>query len=84
MKVLAKYTKVNDEKILEESYRFSVDALSKEGSMAPEAFGALVEQLVSQKSIDDAAGTKLPLTAYFDNRFVNELEKEGFFKKLWQ
>jgi len=82
-KTLAKYTKVNDEKILEESYRFSVEALSKEGSMPQEAFAALVEQLVSQKSIDEAASKKLPLTAYFDNRFVNELEKEGFFKKLW-
>ncbi len=29
MKTLAKYTKVNDEKILEESYRFSVDARAK-------------------------------------------------------
>ncbi len=83
MKTLAKYTKVNDEKILEESYRFSVDALSKEGFMPPEAFTALVEQLVSQKSIDEAASKKLPVTAYFDNRYVNELEKEGFFKKLW-
>jgi ABC-type nitrate/sulfonate/bicarbonate transport system substrate-binding protein len=84
MKTLAKYTKVNDEKILEESYRFSLDGLSKEGSMAPEAFSALVEQLVSQKAIDEAASKKLPVSAYFDNRFVNDLEKEGFFKKLWQ
>lgn len=84
IKVLAKYTKVNDEKILEESYRYSVEALSKEGYMPPEAFATLVEQLVSQKSIDEAASKKLPLTAYFDNRYVNELEKEGFFKKLWQ
>ena len=84
IKTLAKYTKVNDEKILEESYRFSVEGLSKEGFMPPEAFSALVEQLVSQKSIDEAASKKLPLTAYFDNRYVNELEKEGFFKKLWQ
>jgi NitT/TauT family transport system substrate-binding protein len=84
MKTLAKYTKVNDEKILEESYRFSLDGLSKEGSMAPEAFSALVEQLVSQKAIDEAASKKLPVSAYFDNRFVNELERDGFFKKLWQ
>ncbi len=84
IKSLAKYTKVNDEKILDESYRYSVEALSKEGMMAQEAFAALVEQLVSQKSIDEAASKKLPLTAYFDNRFVIELEKEGFFKKLWQ
>jgi NitT/TauT family transport system substrate-binding protein len=84
MKTLAKYTKITDEKILEESYRFSVEALSKEGFMPTEAFTALVEQLLGQKQIDEAASKKTPVTAYFDNRFVNELEKEGFFKKLWQ
>ena len=84
LKVLAKYTKVNDDKILDESYRFSVEALSKKGFMPPEAFTALLEQMIGQKSIDEAASKKLPITAYFDNRFVNELEKEGFFKKLWQ
>jgi ABC-type nitrate/sulfonate/bicarbonate transport system substrate-binding protein len=84
VKTLAKYTKVNDDRILDESYRFSVEALSKEGFMPPEAFTALVEQLLSQKSIDEAASKKFPVTAYFDNRYVNELEKEGFFKKLWQ
>ena len=84
IKTLAKYTKINDEKVLEESYRFSIEGLSKEASMPPEAFTALVEQLVSQKSIDEAAVKKIPVTAYFDNRFVSELEKEGFFKKLWQ
>jgi hypothetical protein len=81
---LAKYTKISDEKILDESYRFSVEALSKEGFMPTEAFTALVEQLLGQKQIDETASKKIPVTAYFDNRFVNELEKEGFFKKLWQ
>jgi NitT/TauT family transport system substrate-binding protein len=84
IKTLAKYTKITDEKILDESYRFSVEALSKEGFMPTEAFTALVEQLLGQKQIDEAASKKTPGTAYFDNRFVNELEKEGFFKKLWQ
>jgi NitT/TauT family transport system substrate-binding protein len=84
IKTLAKYTKLNDEKILEESYRFSLDTLSRDGFMPAEAFTALLEQLVEQKAIDDAASKKLPLTAYFDNRYVTELEKEEFFKKLWQ
>ena len=84
LKILGKYTKTTDDKILDESYRFSVDALSKEGFMPPEAFTVLVEQMVSQKSIDEASAKKIPITAYFDNRFVNELDKEGFFKKLWQ
>ena len=84
MKVLAKYTKMTDEKLLDESYRFSVEALSKDASMPIEAFNALVDQMVSQKSIDGAAAKKTAVTAYFDNRYVEELEKEGFFKKLWQ
>ncbi len=84
LKTLAKYTKINDDKILEESYKFSVEALSKEGFMPCAAFTALVEQMLGQKSIDEAVAKKLPITAYFDNQFVNELEKEGFFKKLWQ
>ena len=25
-----------------------------------------------------------PITAYYDNRYVDELEKAGFFKRLWQ
>jgi hypothetical protein len=52
--------------------------------MPPEAFNALLDQMISQKSVDAAAAKKLPITAYFDNRYVEELEKEGFFKKLWQ
>jgi hypothetical protein len=66
------------------SCRYSVQALSKEGSIPAEALTAVVAQLVSQKAIDESASKKLPVSAYFDNRFVNELEKEGFFKKLWQ
>jgi ABC-type nitrate/sulfonate/bicarbonate transport system substrate-binding protein len=84
MKTLAKYTKLTDEKLLDESYRFSVEALSKDASMPAEAFTALVEQMVSQKSVDAGAAKKIPVSAYYDNRYVDELEKEGFFKKLWQ
>jgi len=84
MKVLAKYTKLTDDKMLDESYRFSVEALSKDAFMPPEAFNALVDQMVSQKTLDEAAAKKFPVSAYFDNRYVNELEKEGFFKRLWQ
>lgn len=37
IKTLAKYTKLNDAKIVEESYRFSVDTLSRDGLMPAEA-----------------------------------------------
>jgi hypothetical protein len=43
-----------------------------------------VEQLVGLKLIDPLAAQKTPLSAYYDNRYVDELEKSGFFKHLWQ
>jgi len=43
----------------------------------------MVDQLVTSKMIDPSAAQKTPLSAYYDNRYVEELGKEGFFKKLW-
>lgn len=84
MESLAKYTKMKDPKLLEESYRFAVDVFDKDPRVPPEAEQSLVEQLISLKMIDAEAARKTPVTAYYDNRYVEELEKEGFFKRLWQ
>jgi hypothetical protein len=83
-KTIAKYTKITDEKMLDESYRFAVDAISKDATVPHDAVAALVEQLVTLKSIEAPAAKKFAATACYENRYVNELEREGFFKKLWQ
>ena len=53
-------------------------------AVPPEVFKDLAEQLVGLKLIDAAAAQKTPLAAYYDNRYVDELERSGFFKRLWQ
>ncbi len=83
MKVLGKYTKIADQKLLEESYRFAIDAFAKDIRVPPDGLQLMVEQLVASKIIDPSAAQKTPLSAYYDNRYVEELDKEGFFKKLW-
>jgi ABC-type nitrate/sulfonate/bicarbonate transport system substrate-binding protein len=83
-KVLGKYTKVTRQNMLDESYQASIDAFAKDPRVPPEVFKDLAEQLVSLKLIDATAAQKTPLTAYYDNRYVDELEKSGFFKRLWQ
>jgi ABC-type nitrate/sulfonate/bicarbonate transport system substrate-binding protein len=84
MKVLAKYTKIVRPNMLEESYQAGIDAFAKDPRVPPEVFKDLAEQLVALKLIDGAVAQKTPLTAYYDNRYVDELEKAGFFKRLWQ
>jgi len=84
VKVLSKYTKVTRQNMLDESYQASIDAFAKDPRVPPEVFKDLAEQLVALKLIDAAAAQKTALTAYYDNRYVDELEKTGFFKRLWQ
>jgi ABC-type nitrate/sulfonate/bicarbonate transport system substrate-binding protein len=83
-KIFGKYTKVTRQNMLDESYQASIDAFARDPRIPPEVFKDLVEQLVGLKLIDPVAAQKTPLTAYFDNRYVDELEKAGFFKRLWQ
>jgi hypothetical protein len=84
MKSLAKYTKVSDPKMLEESYRFGLDSFFKDFKTPPDGIRLMVDQLASSRMIDATLAQKTPLTAYYENRYVEELEREGFFKKLWQ
>ena len=84
MKTLGKYTKVTDAKILEESYRFGIDSFFKDFKTPVEGIRLMVDQLASSRMIDPALAQKTPLSAYYENRYVEELEREGFFKKLWQ
>ena len=84
IKTLGKYTKVSDNKMLEESYRFGLDSFFKDFKTPVDGIKLMVDQLASSRMIDANLAQKTPLTAYYENRYVEELEKEGFFKKLWQ
>ncbi len=83
-KTLSKYTKVTDAKSLEESYRWGIDSFFQDFKTPVEAMRLMVDQLASSRMIDPVLAQKTPLTAYYENRYVEELEREGFFKKLWQ
>ncbi len=84
IKTLSKYTKVTDAKSLDESYRWALDSFFKDFKTPPEAMQLMVDQLASSRMIDPNLAQKTPLKAFYENRYVEELEREGFFKKLWQ
>jgi ABC-type nitrate/sulfonate/bicarbonate transport system substrate-binding protein len=84
VKILGKYTKVTRQNMLDESYEAGINVFAKDPSVPPEVFKDLAEQLAALKLIDAVAARKTPLTAYYDNRYVDELERAGFFKRLWQ
>jgi NitT/TauT family transport system substrate-binding protein len=83
MKVLAQYTKISDPKLLEDSYQWAAAAFVKDPYIPADAEKSLVDQMVALKLVDSAAAGKTPLNAYYDNQYIEALEKEGFLKKLW-
>jgi NitT/TauT family transport system substrate-binding protein len=83
MKVLGQYTKVTEPKLLEDSYEWAAAAFAKDPRVPADALKGLADKMVDLKMVDGAAAARTQTNAYFDNQYVEALEKEGFLKKLW-
>jgi NitT/TauT family transport system substrate-binding protein len=78
-KVLEKYLRVDDRKLLEASYNVEIKALEPRLAMKPEGF---------QSALDEIAPTEpraksIKPQEMLDSRYLDEMEKSGFFEQLW-
>ncbi len=78
-KVVGKQLRLTDRKILDAAYNLEIKALEPRLSMKAEAFQAILEEV----SKVDPRAKKVKPEDLIDNRYVDELEKSGFFEKLW-
>lgn len=78
-KVLGKNLRLTDRKLLESAYTSEIKALEPRLSMKPEAFQAILEEVAKV----DPRAKKVKADDLIDNRYVAEMEKSGFFEKLW-
>ena len=78
LKVMAKYTKVTDRKILENSYADNSEVHSQTLEPTPSGIRNILETLASSSP---KAATAKP-EDFIDPRLVKKLEERGFFKKL--
>ena len=78
IRVLAKYTKVKDQDILEDAYSQFREYLETVPYVSRKGMEAILGELRERNT---AAKTAKP-DDFMDMRFVAELEKEGFFKKV--
>ena len=83
-KVLSQYVHLSDPELLDQSYRFATETFAKEPLVSPGAIRSMVRQMVQSNMADSRAASSLPLTAYYDNSFVDELKRSGFFEELWK
>ena len=83
-KVITKWMPLKDADLLEQVYRFATENYAKEGTVPERALAAMVKQMVQSNVIDAKIAANTPLTAYYDNRYVEEVKRSGFFDQLWK
>jgi NitT/TauT family transport system substrate-binding protein len=78
-KIMEKYLRVDDRKLLEASYNVEIKALEPRLVMKPEGFQSALDEIAPT---EPRAKTVKP-QEMIDTRFVDEMEKSGFFDQIW-
>ena len=78
-KILGKYLRVEDRKILDAAYNAEIKALEPRMDLKLEAVQAILDDIAQS----DARAKKIKPQELFDRRYLDEMEKSGFFEKLW-
>ena len=78
-KVLGKYLRVSDRNILDGAYNAEIKALEPRLAVKPEALQAILDEVAQ----NDPRAKKVKPQELIDNRFLEEMDKSGFFVQLW-
>jgi len=78
-KVLSKYLRIDDRKVLDQAYTAEIKALEPRMELRLEAVQAILDDIAPT----DPRARKYKPQELYDRRYVDELEKSGFMDKLW-
>ena len=78
-KVLGKYLRVDDRKLLEASYNVEIKALEPRLAIKPEGLQSTLDEIAP---VDSRAKTIKP-QEMVDTRYLDEMEKSGFMDQVW-
>ena len=78
-KVLGKYLRVTDRSVLDAAYNAEIKALEPRLVLKNEALQAILDEIAPT----DARAKKVKPQELVDMRYVDEMEKSGFFDQLW-
>ena len=78
-KVLGKYLRVTDRKVLDASYNTEIKALEPRLEIRPEGIQGILDEVAKV----DPRARKVKPEELIDRRFLEEMDKSGFFDRLW-
>jgi ABC-type nitrate/sulfonate/bicarbonate transport system substrate-binding protein len=78
-KVLGKYLHVTDRKVLDSAYNAEIKVLEPRLAIKTDALEAILEEVAQV----DPRAKKVKPQELVDSRYLDEMEKSGFFDQLW-
>jgi len=78
-KILGKYLRVTEKSVLDSAYNSEIKALEPRLALKDEGLQAILEEV----SAIDPRAKKVKPEDMVDRHYLNEMEKSGFFDKLW-
>ena len=78
-KVLSKYLRIDDRKVLDQAYNAEIKALEPRMELRLEAVQAILDDIAPS----DARARRYKPQELYDRRYLDEMEKSGFMDKLW-
>ena len=78
-KIMGKYLRIDDRKLLESSYNVEIKSLEPRLAIKPEGLQSTLDEIAP---VDPRAKTVKP-QEMVDTRYLDEMEKSGFFEQIW-
>ena len=78
-RVLGKYLRINDRSVLDAAYNAEIKALEPRLAIKHEALQAILDEVART----DPRAKKVTPQELIDTRYLDEMEKSGFFDQLW-
>ena len=79
-RVLGKKLRVTDKRILDAAYNAEIKALESRLAMSTESIQAMIEDVAQT----DPRAKKVKAQEMIDTRYIDEMEKSGFFDQIWK
>ena len=78
-KVLGKQLRINDRAIIDAAYNAEIKVMEPRLALKAEAFQAILDEVAQS----DERAKKVKPQELTDTRFLNDMEKSGFFDQIW-
>jgi ABC-type nitrate/sulfonate/bicarbonate transport system substrate-binding protein len=79
-RAVQKYARANDPKIVNAVYQYAIDYVEKIPYNTREG----VQEVLNQAALRNPKAKEAKPETFYDDRFVKELEAQGFYKQLWK